>query len=195
MGCYFITNEVNLCHRRTLSGALLFFPNKRNCRHGYQLSGYRQLETLKWSEGWSNYTRKVCFWRARAFHLNTSMSTLPASRITPEGLTFEDRRSLLHYGTLLSNLAFLPAWVRLKRLAAVAPFCFGYPAQPDIPSWRISVTHISINGRFSSQPDARADPRSLEVFFFTPVDFLSVSRHEARAPRVVGMPLERLQKT
>ena len=82
----------------------------------------------------------------------------------------------------------------LRRLVAVLPFCFGYPAQPDIASWHIRmIIHILINGRFSSPLDTRGDPRSLEAFFVTPVDFLSVSRHDPRAPCVVGMPLD--QKT
>ena len=42
---------------------------------------------------------------------------------------------------------------------------------------------------------ATANSRSLEAFFFTPVDFLSVYRHDARAPLVAGMLLERIQKT
>ena len=29
----------------------------------------------------------------------------------------------------------------LRRFAAVSPFCFGYPAQPDIASWRIRIIH------------------------------------------------------
>ena len=64
----------------------------------------------------------------------------------------------------------------LRRFAAVSPFCFGYPAQPDIASWRIRIIHISIDldRRFSSPLAATRQgryPRSLEAFFFTPVDF------------------------
>ena len=57
------------------------------------------------------------------------------------------------------------------------------------------IIHISIDWRFSSPLDARADPRSLEGFFFTPVDFLSVSRHDARAPleRTKGVDFRRVQ--
>ena len=29
----------------------------------------------------------------------------------------------------------------LRRFAAVSPFCFGYPAQPDIASWPILIIH------------------------------------------------------
>ena len=36
----------------------------------------------------------------------------------------------------------------LRRFAAVSPFCFGYPAQPDKASWRIRIIHILIPGRF-----------------------------------------------
>ena len=78
------------------------------------------------------------------------------------------------------------AFAFLRRFAVVSPFCFGYPAQPDIASWRIRIIHnhfdrptlffatrLQVQGRY---------PRCLEAFFFTPVDFLSVSRHDARAP-------------
>ena len=64
--------------------------------------------------------------------------------------------------------------VLLRRFAAVSPFCFGNPAQPDIASWRIRILHISIDRRSSSPLDATRHgryPRSLEAFFFTPVDF------------------------
>ena len=77
---------------------------------------------------------------------------------------------------------------RLRRFAAVSPFCFGYPAQPDIASWRIHIihNHFAIDRPtlfFATRRQGRY-PRSLEAFFFTPVDFLSVSRHvhDARAP-------------
>ena len=72
----------------------------------------------------------------------------------------------------------------LRRFAAVSPFCFGYPAQPDIASWRIRIIHNHFDRPtlfFATRRQGRY-PRSLEAFFFTPVDFLSVSRHDARAP-------------
>ena len=72
----------------------------------------------------------------------------------------------------------------LRRFAAVSPFCFGYPAQPDIASWRIRIIHNHFDQPtlfFATRRQGRY-PRSLEAFFFTPVDFLSVSRHDARAP-------------
>ena len=74
-------------------------------------------------------------------------------------------------------------WI-LRRFAAVSPFCFGYPAQPDIASWRIRIIHNHFDRPtlfFATRRQGRY-PRSLEAFFFTPVDFLSVSRHDARAP-------------
>ena len=43
----------------------------------------------------------------------------------------------------------------LRRFAAVSPFCFGYPTQPDIASWRIRIIRISIDGRFPSPPPIR----------------------------------------
>ena len=54
----------------------------------------------------------------------------------------------------------------LRRFAAVSPFCFGYPAQPDIASWRIRIIMISIDRRFSSPLESRRQgryPRSLEA--------------------------------
>ena len=72
----------------------------------------------------------------------------------------------------------------LRRFAAVSPFCFGYPAQPDIASSRIHIIHNHFDRPtlfFAIRRQGRY-PRSLEAFFFTPVDFLSVSRHDARAP-------------
>ena len=74
--------------------------------------------------------------------------------------------------------------VALRRFAAVSPFCFGYPAQPDIASWRIRIIHNHFDRPtlfFATRRQGRY-PRSLEAFFFTPVDFLSASRHDARAP-------------
>ena len=72
----------------------------------------------------------------------------------------------------------------LRRFAAVSPFCFGYPAQPDIASWRIRIinNHFDRPTLFFTTRRQGRYPRSLEAFFFTPVDFLSVSRHDARAP-------------
>ena len=35
----------------------------------------------------------------------------------------------------------LDGHLHLRRFAAVSPFCFGYPAQPDIASWRIRIIH------------------------------------------------------
>ena len=74
----------------------------------------------------------------------------------------------------------------LRRFAAVSPFCFGYHAQPDIASWRICIRikHNHFDRPtffFATRPQGRY-PRSLEAFFFTPVDFLSVSSHDSRAP-------------
>ena len=72
----------------------------------------------------------------------------------------------------------------LRRFAAVSPFCFGYPAQPDIASWRIRIIHNHFDRPtlfFATRRQGRC-PRSLEAFIFTPVAFLSVSRHDARAP-------------
>ena len=74
----------------------------------------------------------------------------------------------------------------LRRFAAVSPFCFGYPVQPDIASWRIRIIHISIDRRFprdsTPRPISAQVSSWVEAFFFTPVDFLSVSRRDARAP-------------
>ena len=74
--------------------------------------------------------------------------------------------------------------IKLRRFAAVSPFCFGYPAQPDIASWRIRIiqNHFDRPTLFFATRRQGRYPRSLEAFFFTPVDFLSVSRHDARAP-------------
>ena len=85
----------------------------------------------------------------------------------------------------------------LRRFAAVSPFCFGYPAQPDIASWRIRIIHNHFDRPtlFSATRRQGRYPRSLEAFFFTPADFLSVSRHDARVPleRTKDVDLRRVQ--
>ena len=53
----------------------------------------------------------------------------------------------------------------LWRFAAVSPFCFGYPAQPDIASWRIRIIHISIDGRFTRSGFATRRQGRSEVFW------------------------------
>ena len=86
----------------------------------------------------------------------------------------------------------------LRRFAAVSPFCFGYPAQPDIASWRIRIIMIRSTDAFlrHSTPGP-IDSRIVEVswgFLLHPsCSGLSFGfqglRHDARAP------LEREQKT
>ena len=91
---------------------------------------------------------------------------------------------ILAGGHVRASAGALAVHTALRRFAAVSPFCFGYPAQPDIASRRIRIMHNHFDRPtlfFATRRQGRY-PRSLEAFFFTPVDFLSVSRHDARAP-------------
>ena len=47
-------------------------------------------------------------------------------------------------------------------------------------------THFDRRTLFFAIVDAKADLKFLEAFFFTPVDFLSVSKHDARSSSSCG---------
>ena len=62
----------------------------------------------------------------------------------------------------------MPRSIRSSRFAAVSPFCFGYPTQPDIVSWRIRIIRISIDGRFPRHGLLRlSSSRQCTFFRFT----------------------------
>ena len=85
------------------------------------------------------------------------------------------------------NICFVCASAGLKGVRGSFAILFWLPCA----TWHRVMTHthhtwytiISIGRRFffATRRQGRY-PRSLEAFIFTPVDFLSVSRHDARAP-------------